>query len=314
VLSAAAGFATLGPLARAATAAGVSALTFSIWRSAVAAAVLVLMLAFLVRTGRTTLTRWRAIPRMERLQLALTGPFIAGSSVFLFVAFERMSIALALIIYYCYPSFVAVAATKLLGERLTWDRVGAIVLATTGMVLVVLAPQLEAVSAVLDGIGVACALIGAACQGGYALVASRGFGSVPSFQAAALIRVAVLIVSGIGIVGFLALTGGAHDLWEQTRSPVAWGAILVAGSVGAALPAAALVIGYRRLGAVRGAILMIFEPVVGVVLAAVLLDERPAPMQLLGGLLVLAGAALATMAPRATLTGRPADTGLSPAE
>ena len=124
----------------------------------------------------------------------------------------------------------------------------------------------------------------------------------------------MLIVSGIGIVGFLALTGEAHDLWEQTRSPVAWGTILVAGSVGAALPAAALVIGYRRLGAVRGAILMIFEPVVGVVLAAVLLDERPAPMQLLGGLLVLAGAALATMAPRATLTGRPADPGLSPAE
>ena len=80
MLLAAFGFATLGPLARAAAEAGVSALTFSTWRSAVAVTVLVLFLAVLVRSGQATLTRWRDMPRIERLQLAIMGPFIAGTS------------------------------------------------------------------------------------------------------------------------------------------------------------------------------------------------------------------------------------------
>lgn len=307
MLLAAFGFGTLGPLARFASDAGVSALTFSTWRSAIAVAVLVVLLASLVRTGQTTITRWRDVPRLERLQLAVMGPFVAGTSVFLFFAFERMSIALALILFYTYPSFVALAATKVHREPLTWDRVGAIVLATSGMALVVLAPQLESGALALDGFGMACALLAGFCQGGYALLAANGFKSVPSFQAATLIRAAALIVAVIVVVPFMALLGDLAELWDEVRAPEAWGPILVAGSVGAALPAVALVIGYRRVGSVRGATLMIFEPVVGVALATVLLGERPGPVQLLGGLLVLGGAALATMAPRAGGAASPAE-------
>jgi drug/metabolite transporter (DMT)-like permease len=314
VLLAAVGFATLGPLARAASDAGVSALTFSLWRSAVAVGILVVFLAFLARSGQTTLTRWRDVPRMERLQLAVMGPFIAGSSVFLFFAFERMSIALVLIIYYSYPSFVALAATRVHAERLTWDRIVAIILSTSGLALVVLTPQLEVGAPELDGFAVACALVAACCQAGYALVAANGFRSVPAFQAATLIRGAALIVAMVLIVPFMAVVGDLADLVDRLRAPEAWGSILVAGSVGAALPAVALVIGYRRVGSVRGAILMIFEPVVGVALAAVILGERPAPVQLLGGLLVLAGAALATIVPRASVAARTVDPSPSPAE
>ena len=81
--------------------------------------------------------------------------------------------------------------------------------------------------------------------------------------------------------------------------------IIVAGVFSAALPTAALVAGYRRVGPTRGAVLMLFEPVVGVLLAALWLAERPAPLQLVGGLLVLAGAALVQVTsgstPRATV-------------
>ena len=43
---------------------------------------------------------------------------------------------------------------------------------------------------------------------------------------------------------------------------------------------------------------MLLEPVVGVALAAFLLGELPAPPQLVGGLLVLVGAALVQTEPR----------------
>ena len=129
-----------------------------------------------------------------------------------------------------------------------------------------------------------------------------------------MIRGAALIVAVVVVVPFMAAVGDLGDLVGQLRAPGAWGPILVAGSVGAAFPAVALVVGYRRVGSVRGAILMIFEPVVGVALAAFLLGERPAPVQLLGGLLVLGGAAVATMVPRATVASRSVDPSPTPAE
>jgi drug/metabolite transporter (DMT)-like permease len=112
----------------------------------------------------------------------------------------------------------------------------------------------------------------------------------------------------------MALLGDLAALWDELRAPDAWGPILVAGTVGAALPAVALVIGYRRVGSVRGAILMLFEPVVGVALATFLLGERPTPVQLLGGLLVLGGAALATLAPPSPASGGAGDPSLLHAE
>jgi drug/metabolite transporter (DMT)-like permease len=40
---------------------------------------------------------------------------------------------------------------------------------------------------------------------------------------------------------------------------------------------------------------MLVEPIVGILLAALLLAERPGPLQLVGGLLVLAGSFLAQL-------------------
>jgi drug/metabolite transporter (DMT)-like permease len=126
---------------------------------------------------------------------------------------------------------------------------------------------------------------------------------VPSFEAATLIRVAALLVAIIVVVPLLAALGRVSDVWQEVAAPAAWGPVLVAGTIGAGFPAVALVIGYRRVGSVIGAILMIFEPLVGVVLAMLLFGERPTPLQLVGGVLVLAGAALAAMAPRTVTPG-----------
>ena len=46
----------------------------------------------------------------------------------------------------------------------------------------------------------------------------------------------------------------------------------------------------RTIGGTRTGILMLLEPVVGVVLAALLLGEALGPLQAVGGVLVLAGA------------------------
>jgi drug/metabolite transporter (DMT)-like permease len=73
----------------------------------------------------------------------------------------------------------------------------------------------------------------------------------------------------------------------------------VAGVVGAGIPTLAFINGIRRLGPPRAAILSTLEPVVGVVLAALLLHEVPSALQAAGGVLVLAGGVLAQLGPDA---------------
>ena len=61
--------------------------------------------------------------------------------------------------------------------------------------------------------------------------------------------------------------------------------VVLAGLIGAGIPTLCFITGIRLLGASRAAILATLEPVVGVALAAWLLGEQPAPIQLVGGAL-----------------------------
>jgi drug/metabolite transporter (DMT)-like permease len=191
---------------------------------------------------------------------------------------------------------VAVAATRLYDESLSTRRLAAILLACLGMVLVVLGPDATGGRAV-DSMAILFAFGAALCQTGYALVAARGFASVPSFEAATLLRGFSLLVYLLLLVPLVFLMGDGDRLLGPLDGVDAWVLIVIAGLFSAALPTAGLIAGYRRVGPTRGAVLMLVEPLTGTLLAALLLAERPAPVQLIGGFLVLAGAGLAQLTP-----------------
>lgn len=307
VALAAVGFGLNGPLARAAADVGFNALTFATWRSIGSVVALAVILAIGVAIGRLPRVALRSISPLEWLQLVAMGFFVAGTTLGLFLSFERSTIALTLILFYTYPIIVAVAAVRIYGEPLGPRRLAAILLASLGMVLVVLGPGATAGDGV-DLLGLLFALGAAACQTGYALVASRGFASVPTFQAATLLRSFSLLVYVLFIIPFIIVIGDAERLIGPFDGLEAWVLVVVAGVFSAALPTAGLVAGYRRVGPTRGAVLMLLEPLTGVLLAALWLAERPAPIQLVGGILVLAGAAAVQLAPRSE---RGAETGPS---
>ena len=296
VALAAVGFGLGGPLARAAGDVGFTGTTFAFWRSVGSVVALVVLLAIGVAIGRLPTVPLRSINRVEWMQLVAMGLFVAGTTLGLFLGYERSTIALTLIVFYTYPVIVALAAVRIYAEPLGLRRLAAILLASFGMVLVVLGPAATNGGGV-DLLGVLFALGAAACQTGYALVASRGFASVPTFQAATLLRGFSLLAYLIVLVPLILLIGEADRLAGPLDGVDAWVVIFIAGVFSAALPTAGLVAGYRRVGPTRGAVLMLLEPVTGVLLAALLLAEQPAPIQLLGGLLVLAGAALVQLTP-----------------
>ena len=115
ILVAASGFGVLGPMTQYADRAGVSTLALVTWRAGIGAIVVLLFIAARAAAGNRPWRPWREIPRRDRLLLAVSAPTNAALNLAMFVAFLRIGIALALLIFYIYPAFVALASTGEVG-------------------------------------------------------------------------------------------------------------------------------------------------------------------------------------------------------
>jgi drug/metabolite transporter (DMT)-like permease len=288
VLLAAVGYGTLPTVARFAGDAGISTVTFVTWRSVLGAAILTVAVLALARTGRMAAPRLGDMTLTHRLQVVAVASMTILTNLALFTAFELTSIAIVLICFYTFPVMVAVASVRVYGEPLTPTRVGALLLASGGMLLIVLAPALGQEGVKVEPIGILLGLAAATFQTVYSLIAGRGYPTLTATQAAA----AIGTVAAFGYIG-VAILGGSVAALAEPVAGGGWIWLLMGAIVGLAIPTAAVLAGFRQLGPTRASIVMLFEPVVGVLLAAIFIAEQPSPLQLLGGLLVLAGGALA---------------------
>jgi drug/metabolite transporter, DME family len=278
-------FGTLGPVSRSAYDAGLSPLTFALWRAGLGTLGLLAILAALAVRGRDRL-HWRTLDRRTVAALAAAVLVCVVLNLAIFSAFARMSIALALLGLYTYPALVAAGAIAIGEERLDRGRGLALALALFGMAVVVLGGSGGGPGFELAGFGLA--LLAAAMQAAYVLLGRRGFPAVPTEEA-------TLVVLGGTTLGFLALTiasGSVDVALLPLRSPGEIPVLVWAGVGGAAIPTLLFLLGVRSIGPTRAAIIALIEPVAGATLAAVLLAELLDPLQVAGGVLVLAGAAL----------------------
>jgi drug/metabolite transporter (DMT)-like permease len=286
VLAAAAMFGTLGSLSRIAYDAGLTPFAWVAWRAGIGALALWAVIA-LRRGGRSMVDGLRAATPAARRWLLLA--IVAGAclNLSIFVAFQRTTIALALLLFYTYPAMVAAVSALLGHERLDRTRLVALGLAIVGMVAVVAGGLGTDDSLAVDALGIGLALLAAACQTTF-VVASRGYASIRTEEAMGSILVGSAVVA---IVATLVFDGG-----PALVEPFGDGQLIVllvgVGLFAAALPSFLFLTGIRRLGPVRAGILMLFEPVVGVALAAILLGEHVTPLQVAGGATILAAAVL----------------------
>jgi drug/metabolite transporter (DMT)-like permease len=280
-------FGTLGPVSRGAYDAGLTPLTFALWRASLGTLGLLAILGVLTVRGRDRL-HWTALDR--RTIAALAAAVSAGIvlNLAIFSAFRQTSIALALLGFYTYPALVAIGAVAMGEERLTRARVTALVLALVGMAVVVLGGSGSGSGPGFQLAGFGLALLAAAMEAVYVLLGRRGFPAVPTGEA-------TLVVLGGTAAGFLLITlatGSLEVALIPFRSPDALPVVLWAGLAGAAVPTLLFLLGIRAIGPTRAAIIALVEPVAGTLLAAILLAELLGPMQVAGGALVLAAAAL----------------------
>lgn len=288
VIGAAALFGTLGPLSRFAYEAGMEPAAFVAWRAFIGLVATGIYVAWRIRRSATRLVRLRDLSTRARTTLLVAA--IAGFTLNLcmFIAFDRITVALALLGFYTYPAMVAAANVALGRERLDQTRAVALGLAIAGMIAVV-ASQLDPAAGIrLDALGIGLALGAAVSQTLFVVISRDGYSAVPTEQA----MVVVLLVSVIGALAFAVLGGSAVTVLYPLAAPSILPLILFTGIFAAALPSVGFLTGIRAIGGTRAGILMLFEPVVGVALAAWLLGEALVPIQLLGAVAILAAALL----------------------
>ncbi|HEY7937848.1 MAG TPA: DMT family transporter [Candidatus Limnocylindrales bacterium] len=284
-------FGTLGTLSRLAYDAGMTPLGFATWRAFFGAILLTIVVVALARRGRP-MVRLRDVRRQAVGALAVAAAAGIILNLAVFIAFGRITVALALLAFYTYPAMVAVVAIVI--ERRRPDRLEllALGLALGGMILVV-AGQLEpGAGLVIDGLGLGLALLAAVAQTVY-ITTSRGYAAIPTEQAAPIL----LWVAALAFIVIAALSGSLDSLGEPLRNPAAWPYLLVAGLLGAGVPSLLFLVAIRLIGPVRTGILAMLEPVTGTVLAALILGETLGPIQLVGGALVIAAGVLLQGAP-----------------
>jgi drug/metabolite transporter (DMT)-like permease len=287
-------FGTLGPLSRIADDAGVGPLAFVAWRAGIGTVALAAGMAAAGRLPRVLRAMW-ALDRRSRASLALAAFMGYTLNVAIFVAFDRITIALALMLFYTYPALVAAVEVATGREALTPPRALALGLASFGALLVLFGGVEGGLT--FDALGIALAFSAALSQTVFIAVSRTGYSALPA-EGGTLV---ILITSGVGALLTAIAVGAGADLVAPFTAAGAWPPILIAGILAAGLASFLFLTSLRRIGGTRTGILMLWEPVVGVILAAAILGESLVLIQVLGGVMVLGAALILQLSSRPEL-------------
>jgi drug/metabolite transporter (DMT)-like permease len=218
--------------------------------------------------------------RIVLVGLALGGVGYAAQSGAFFGALTHIDASLAALLLYTYPVLVFAIAIALGRERADRPRVIALALATAGAALVLAGGGAGS----LDPLGVALALAAAALYSVYIIVSDRVVARIDPFLLGALITTGAAVT--LSLAGLA--TGSLHLGFE----PAGWAWIAALGLGSTVVAISAFMVGLNLVGPATAAIVSTIEPVVTVVLAMAFFAEHLGPVQVVGGVLVLAAVIL----------------------
>lgn len=258
----------LGPATRFAFAEGVGATEVAFWRAALGAG---LFGVHALAVGRVRIAR-RDLP-----SVAAFGVFgVAGLLACFSWAVDAGGAALAAILLYTAPVWVALLSWTFLGERITGRKAAALAVASAGVAGIALSGggAVRMSSAAL-GWGLASGLAYAL----YYLFGKRYFALYPT-------ATLFLWALPVGALAMLPLVE-----WSP-KTPAAWGWLAFVAVVPTYLAYVCYSAGLRRVEATRASVVATIEPVVAAVGAYLLWGERLAPAAYLFAGVVLAGVLL----------------------
>jgi drug/metabolite transporter (DMT)-like permease len=246
------------------------------WRCALAALTLALILLVVGRRGALAL-------RARRLQVVGLGLLLALHWVLFFETIKRSSVAVAILLVYTAPIFLAVIAPLVLPERRSRVTLAALAISGPGIALIALGgdqgSQASAV-AVATGLGAAVTYAGL-------IVWTKSVLTAVSPLTIAFWNYVVVTLALAPIV----LLGSARGL----PTPSEWPVVLVLGALLTAVLGALYVRTLRDVTAQAAGLLAYLEPVSAALLAWAILGEPIGWEVAVGGLAVLAGGLLVVL-------------------
>jgi drug/metabolite transporter (DMT)-like permease len=211
---------------------------------------------------------------------------VAGAQFCYFSAVQHMQVGPALLIEYTAPAAVVVWMWLRHGQRPGRTTLVGAGLAALGLVLV-----LDLLSgADLSTVGVLWslgAMVG--CAAYYIINGDDSTGLPPIALAGGGLVVGTVAIGLLGLVGLLPMRTSGLDVTYAGSSFAWWQPLLVLAIFTAALSYVTGVAAGRLLGSRLASFVALTEVVAGVLWAWLLLDELPRGIQIVGGLLILAG-------------------------
>ena len=221
---------------------------------------------------RPTLGQWAGV--------AWLGVGDALNVVLFFAAYQRTTVAIAVLTHYLTPIFVAVAAPLVVREKARLRTFGAVAVAFAGLVLL-----LEPWRVGLGRNDIVGAALGAGSAVFYASNVLVNKRLVRSFSGSEM-----MFFHGLVATPLLFALVPTHEYALVSRSALV---VVMLGALGpGALCGLLFVWGLRRVAASHASVLTLLEPFVAVLLAAAVMGERVGLVSLVGGALILGGALL----------------------
>ena len=264
-LTAATAFGVCDTVAKLIFADGMDPLTLALVRGVVGLAIMYVYL----RVGSSPKP---ATPRARVFALGL-GVLFAIIVYTLFRAIALITVPLAILTYFIYPLLTGIGGALFRIEQLGWRGAVAALAAFCGLALMIGAdPQHLSIE------GVAFAAVAALCRATFLLLTRAELQDTDP-----RLTTWYSLVSSTAV---LAIAAAVTMTWHSPHTAFGWAMVLVL-SVGVAIAILTLYMSTVRIGPFRSALMMNLEPLLVMVLSAVLLGEVITPVQAVGAAVML---------------------------
>lgn len=214
--------------------------------------------------------------------LLLSGVAMGFNWILLFEAYKYTSVSVATLSYYFAPVIVTAVCPILFREKLSVKQIVCFIMSTIGLALVIGVGDLGKGSQ--DGIGILFGL-GAAVLYASVIILNKFIKGVAGIQRTFLQFIAAIVV----LIPYVAFSSG---IALGKLDGIGWICLLCVGVIHTGVTYCLYFSAMKELPGQETAILSYIDPLVAVLISIFVLNEEPALLQIIGGLLILGFALL----------------------
>ena len=221
------------------------------------------------------------LPKPDLIQCLILGMLgVAASNYFYYVAIQKTSVAIAIVLQYTAPVWVLLYVVARRQQRLSYQKVTAVLVAIAGIALTIGVVGSHSTSPLhLDSYGLLAAML---ASFSFAFYNVGGHGILARHD-----RWRVLFWTLASAAAFWLLVNPPWKVLATHYTSAQWAFLFVFSMMSVLGPFSLYFLGLQHLEPTRAIIASCLEPVFSILLAAVFLGEGVRPIQMLGIVLVL---------------------------